>query len=158
MQRAARSSEDAHIWKLHAFLLGEDLLDLIAFAIAIASAVLDHVGDGLASFFAGAERILVGVDEDGIGRRVDFRELRQRGLVVKGQGCACGDHRCDAAKVAAAESAADKFFLKLLVENGWHDSLFPRPGRTISSTRGQCAYWSEISRFLSWSPAGEALL
>ena len=81
VQGSAGTRVDPHVIRLDAFLLGEELLHAVAFAVTVASAVLDHSGRGFTRFLARSQRVLIGIEKHGVRGRVDFRKLRQGRLV-----------------------------------------------------------------------------
>src|SRR5581483_6407788 len=67
MQRLAGSGERENATGIEAFLGGEDLGQVFAKVILVASAAGNDVDHGLTRTVGGPERILVGVDVDGFG-------------------------------------------------------------------------------------------
>src|SRR5712692_5000621 len=123
--RTGPTDPDPDVVLLHALLLGEKGLKLIAFRIAIAAAVLDHAMGGLTGLHARAQRILVGVDEDGVGRDVvDPRQLRQGGLVEeRHRHRAPGHHGSDTAEIPARKAAFHKVVFLFVTQYSVHKPL-----------------------------------
>ena len=114
MQRRARSGIDPDIIQLHAFLIGEEFLDLVGLAVQIPAAVRRNLVHRFERLFAGAQRIFIGVDHDGVGRHiVDLRKLRHCRLVIERERRPGSQHSCQPSKRSPRKTTFQKLFLFL---------------------------------------------